>query len=163
MSVSASPSLRFAPTAPAGKQAWSAFCSHCGAAPPAANPAASRVCAGCGMGLVLSAPPDVAPGRGEAFLVVTASLLVGAVSEAAEHFLDVTEGEAVNRPVTELLTSAEAEPGAVDLVTTITRAAAGEADRRRAVVRPAATFGVRCRARIGPCGPPSAAVLVLDG
>jgi hypothetical protein len=161
MSVSASPSLRLAHADSSGKRVWSAFCSHCGAAPPT-DTVASRVCAGCGMGLVLSAPPDVAPGKGDAFLVVTASLLVGAVSRAAERFLDVQEGEAVNRPVTELLTGAEAEPGTVDLVTTIARAAAGEADCRRAIVRPAATFGVRCRAHVGPCGPPSAAVLVLD-
>jgi len=115
------------------------------------------------MGLVLSAPPEIAPRKGDAFLVVTASLLVGAVSRAAEEFFDVEEGEAVNRPVTELLTGAEAEPGTVDLVTTITRAAGGDADCHRAIVRPAATFGVRCRTYIGPCGPPSAAVLVLDG
>lgn len=114
------------------------------------------------MGLMLSAPPNIAPAAGDAFLVVNASLLVGAVSQAAERFLDVEEGEAVNRPVTELLASAEAESGPVDLVTKITRAAAGDGDCRGAVVRPAATFGVRCRAHIGPCGPPSAAVLVLE-
>lgn len=164
MSVSQAPSLTLAPTAPpAEQQEWTAFCSHCGSAPQQMGPATPRVCAGCGMGLVLSAPADVAPGKGDAFLVVTASLLVGAVSRGAERYLDVSEGEAVDRPVTELLIGADVEPGGVDLVTTITRAAAGNADCRRAVVRPAATFGVRCGAHVGPCGPPSAAVLVLDG
>ena len=40
--------------------------------------------------------------------------------------------------------------------------AGGAGDSRTAVVRPRQEFGVRFRARIGPCGPPHAALLVLS-
>jgi hypothetical protein len=114
------------------------------------------------MGLVLGCPAEVAPEPGASFLVVDAALAVGAVSRAAERFLGVEEAAAVHRPVTELIEGAEAEPTGVDLGAAVLRAAQGDPTTRRLFVRPAGTFGVRCRARIGPCGPPSAAVVVLE-
>jgi hypothetical protein len=146
----------------ARREAWSAFCSHCGREPEGDPARSTRVCAHCGMGLVLRCPSEVAPAAGASFLVVDPKMGVGAVSRAAEKFLGVEEAGAVHRPVTELIAAADAEPGEVDLGAAIVRAAHGDPTARRLFVRPVATFGVRCRARIGPCGPPSAAIVVLD-
>ena len=44
----------------------------------------------------------------------------------------------------------------------IARAASDNDSITRAFVRPADTFGVRIRARIASCGPPRAALVVLD-
>ena len=137
------------------------FCSHCGTAPKVELDIAPRVCGDCGMGLLLRTPAAVAPAAGEPFVVVEATLTVGAVSRGAEQFLAVDEADAINRPLDELLVAAEAEDSGPTLATAIMWAARGDAAAREVFVRPANTFGVRCRARIGPCGPPSAAVLVL--
>ncbi len=139
-----------------------AFCSHCGRAPQEDAAVAARVCGSCGMGLVLHAPADVAPAPGAAFLVIDPSLSVGAVSRAAERFLAVQEADVVHRPVSELIAGADSEPVGGDLGSAIASASTGEQAPREVSVRPANTFGVRCRARIGPCGPPRAAVIVLD-
>lgn len=147
---------------PASRESWTAFCSHCGRAPEGDPARSARVCAHCGMGLVLRSPPTVAPASGSSFLVVERSLAVGAVSRAAERFLGVEESAAVHRPVTDLIQPADAEPGSVDIARAIVQAAQGDPTARRVFVRPAATFGVRCAATIGPCGPPNAAVVVLE-
>ena len=138
------------------------FCSHCGEAPDGDPAGAPRVCGSCGMGLMLQAPADVAPDSDAPFLVVDATLIVGAVSQEAERFLAVDEADVVNRPVTELLDVADAEAVDVDLASAIMWAAGGEVAPRELYVRPTNTFGVRCRARVGPCGPPSAAVVILE-
>lgn len=139
-----------------------AFCGHCGA-PPAHDAAAqSRVCGHCGLGLVLQAPPDVAPRRDEPFLVIDSTLSVCAVSARAEELLDTDETVAVNRHVAEFLVPADANaPSAENLLVLLVDAASGSGVPRTAIVRPRQEFGVRFRARIGPCGPPNAALLVL--
>ncbi|MEA2179577.1 MAG: hypothetical protein QOG77_2874 [Solirubrobacteraceae bacterium] len=140
-----------------------AFCGHCGRPPEVtvAEPA-SRVCRRCGLGLVLQAPKGVAPQAGEPFLVVDSRLEVCAVSRKAEDLLGVPETRAVNRKVTEFLTPAEAETsGPEDLLTQLVVAATSQEDAHTVVVRPVGEFGVRYRARIGPCGPPRAALVVL--
>ena len=48
-----------------------------------------------------------------------------------------------------------------NLLVLLVDAASGSGEPRTAVVRPRSEFGVRFRARIGPCGPPHAALLVL--
>jgi hypothetical protein len=143
------------------RQRWPAFCSSCGRAPEGEPTPFSRVCEACGMGLILRAPPGVAPGPTDAFLVVEATLAVGAVSSEAERFLDVAESHAIHRPVAELIEAADAEAPGESLAAAIMWAARGDGIRELEV-RPAHTFGVRCRARIGPCGPPRAAVLVFS-
>lgn len=68
------------------------FCGHCGTPPGAEVVAAgSRVCAHCGLGLVLQAPADVAPRGGEPFLVIDSSLVVCSVSARAEELLETDE------------------------------------------------------------------------
>ncbi|MEA2193086.1 MAG: hypothetical protein QOI73_3207 [Solirubrobacteraceae bacterium] len=139
------------------------FCGHCGAAP--AQPAAehpSRVCAHCGLGLVLSAAPAIAPVAGEPFLVVDSTLSVCAVSAHAEELLRVEETQAVNRHIADFLVPADANaPGADNLLVLLVDAAAGSGEPRTTVVRPREEYGVRFHARIGACGPPHAALLVL--
>jgi hypothetical protein len=139
-----------------------AFCSHCGAR-PVSDLTRSRVCEDCGLGLVLRSGAEVAPFRGDAFLVLDGSLAVCAVSAAAETLLVTRETQAVNRHLTELLVPAEAEAqGAANLAVAVTWAARGDDQLRRVVVRPATTFGVRLTARIASCGPPRAALIVFE-
>ncbi len=139
-----------------------AFCGHCGRAPSQESAERSRVCGHCGLGLVLRAPADVAPRGGEPFLVVDATLSVCAVSAGAEELLGIEETSAVNRHVVDFLVPADANaPSAENLLVLLVEAASGPGAPRTAVVRPRDEFGVRFRARIGPCGPPHAALLVL--
>lgn len=137
------------------------FCGHCGAHPAAS--ASSRVCADCGLGLILESRADVAPKMGDAFLVLDRSLAVCAVSDAAERLLAASEPDAVNRHVTALLMPADAEEnGGSGLSAAVAWAARGDSGTRTTVVRPANTFGIRLTARITSCGPPQAALVVLE-
>ena len=139
------------------------FCGHCGAPPaPGVKASGSRVCGHCGLGLVLQAPSDVAPQGDEPFLVIDSTLSVCAVSARAEHLLGTDETLAVNQHVADFLVPADANaPSAENLLVLLVDAASGSGEPRTAVVRPRSEFGVRFRARIGPCGPPHAALLVL--
>lgn len=143
--------------------AFVSFCGHCGL-PPASElrGSGSRVCGHCGLGLVLMAPSDVAPTGDEPFLVIDSTLSVCAVSASAEDLLQTDETVAVNRHVADFLVPADANaPSAENLLVLLVDAASGSGEPRTAVVRPRQEFGVRYRARIGPCGPPHAALLVL--
>ena len=139
------------------------FCGHCGLPPAASldNPG-SRVCGHCGLGLVLQASVDVVPRAGEPFLVIDSTLSVCAVSAHAEELLGTDETQAVNRHIADFLVPADANaPSAENLLVLLVDAASGTGAPKTAVVRPRHEFGVRFRARIGPCGPPRAALLVL--
>ncbi len=141
------------------------FCSHCGERPaqPPAGATGSRVCASCGLGLILESSADVAPSAGDAFLVLDHSMAVCAMSESAERLLAASEPDVVNRHVSDLLMPAGAEEkGVASLSSAVTWAARGDGVTRTAVVRPANTFGIRLTARIASCGPPRAALLVLE-
>lgn len=140
------------------------FCSHCGARPAAASHSPnSRVCGTCGLGLILESGADIAPKAGDAFLVLDRSLSVCAVSQAAERLLATSEPDAVNRHITNLLMPADAEEdGGETLSLAVAWAARGGGATRTTKVRPANTFGIRLTARIGACGPPRAALLVLE-
>ena len=161
------PALRLvhgANVAPADVE-WSWFCGHCAAPSPgsAAPPPTARVCASCGLGLLLETRADTAPGAQDAFLVIDTSLLVQAMSRRAQALLELTEAEAVNRPVADLLVAADAEASSSSGFARAIVGAAGGADEAiSAVVRPWNTFGVRMRATIAPCGPPRAALVVLE-
>lgn len=138
------------------------FCGHCGRQPKERIAIdRSRVCPTCGLGLLLEAAAEVAPAPRDPFLVVDQSLAVCAVSREAERLLGISETDAVNRHVTAFLSTSEAESGEDPLLVTLALTARGETATRNLMVRPANTFGVRYWARIGPCGPPQAAVLVL--
>jgi hypothetical protein len=144
---------------------WSWFCSHCAAPSPGGEPPTplARVCKSCGLGLLTEARADLVPGRQDAFLVIDAALSIQAVSRRAEVLLGVGEESAVNRPVAELLVPAAAEAaGSGDFAAAIVDAVGGGDVPSHASVRPRNTFGVRMRARIGACGPPRAALVVLE-
>ncbi len=104
------------------------------------------------------------PSGGDAFLVVDSSLLVQAMSQQAQAFFGVTEELAIDKPVAELLVTPDAEaPGRAGFAAAIVQAADGQdPDTARSFVRPWNTFGVRIRARIVTCGPPRAALVVLE-
>lgn len=143
---------------------WLWFCGHCAApSPGGAPPPSARVCSSCGLGLLLEAREDVVPTSRDAFLVVDSMLLIQAMSREAQTLLGVHEELAINRPVAELLVPADAESQRAGLAEAIAYAADGhEAEPTRAFVRPWNTFGVRMRARIATCGPPRAALIVLE-
>jgi hypothetical protein len=139
------------------------FCGHCGLQPePVADSQPSRVCGRCGLGLVLQAAADLAPRRDEPFLVIDTTLSVCAVSAAAEALLGVDETYAVNKHIADFLVPADANaPTAENLLALLVEVAGGSGEPRMTVVRPRQEFGVRFTARIGPCGSPHAALLVL--
>ena len=122
------------------------------------------MCNKCGLGLLLEAREDAVPTDRDAFLVVDSSLLVQAMSKEAQLFLAMSEELAINRPVAELLVPADAEAqGRTSFAAAIAQAADGQdPETTRRYVRPWNTFGVRMRARIATCGPPRAALVVLE-
>lgn len=140
------------------------FCGHCALPPaPVGSAAPSRVCGHCGLGLVLQASADLAPRRDEPFLVIDTTLSVCAVSAAAEDLLGIDETHAVNKHVADFLVPADANaPSAENLLALLVEVASGSGEPRSTVVRPRQEFGVRFKARIGPCGPPHAALLILS-
>ena len=144
---------------------WLWFCGHCAApSPSGAAPApTARVCTSCGLGLLLETREDAVPSDKDAFLVVDSSLLVQAMSREAQSLLAVTEELAIDKPVGELLVPADAEAGRTGFAAAIAMAADGQdPETARSTVRPWNTFGVRMRAKIATCGPPRAALVVLE-
>jgi PAS domain-containing protein len=111
---------------------------------------------------MLEARADTAPSVRDAFLVIDGAMLVQAMSRRAQGLLAVSEEQAVNRPISELLVTADAEAQGNRLAAAIADAAQGTGEPVSAFVRPWNTFGVRMKARIAPCGPPRAALLVLQ-
>jgi hypothetical protein len=152
--------LRLVP-AVAEPQPQRTFCGHCGFEPDAEDHA--RVCERCGLGVLLTANADAAPGPDDPFMIVDGSLCVCAVSRVAEDLLGTDETEAVNRHLSEFLVPADAEAaGADNLMDLVINAASEDAQPRVAVVRPPDEFGIRFRVQVGACGPPRAALLVLS-
>jgi hypothetical protein len=96
--------------------------------------------------------------------VVDSTLLVQAMSKTAEAILGMTEELAIDKPVSELLVPADAETQArTGFAAAVAQAAGGQdPDAGRTFVRPWNTFGVRMRAKIATCGPPRAALIVLE-
>jgi PAS domain-containing protein len=157
------PQLRLVHDAEADHPGWIWFCGRCASAREDSPAPAARVCPACGWGLLLETRRDLAPAALDAFLVLDGTLRVQALSRGAERLLGVEEESAVNRSVNELLVGADAEPGARgSLAGTVAAVVGGGADPATVFVRPRNTFGVRMRARIGACGPPRAALVVLD-
>ena len=150
-----------------GTRPEATFCGYCAKEAPGRAPEStgSRVCEHCRMGLLLTADAEVAPGPDDPFLVVDELLAVRALSSRAERLLDLSETDAVNRHVIDLLAPAETSPQATTILPRVlaqaVRAGLGSAEPARVTVRPRDVFGVRYLARIGPCRPGPAAVVVL--
>lgn len=164
-SIDLRPALRLVQPGVAPPVEFGWFCGHC-AAPAHGEPPPSpmaRVCRSCGLGVMLETRADIVPSHRDAFLVIDSSLLVQAMSWRAETLLGVTEDSAVNRPVIQLLVPADAEAGRpARFAAALVEAAAGADEPVSAFVRPWNTFGVRLRARVASCGPPRAALVVLE-
>src|SRR5690242_8944299 len=164
--ISDRPALRLVQSAAVAEPVeYTWFCGHCAAPAPGDQPPApmARVCRSCGLGVMLETRQDIAPNHRDAFLVIDSSLLVQAMSWRAETLLGVTEDSAVNQPVVQLLVPADAEAGRpARFAAALAEAAAGADEPVNAFVRPWNTFGVRLRARVASCGPPRAALVVLD-
>jgi hypothetical protein len=125
--------------------------------------ARSRVCALCGLGVIIEASKDLAPAPGGSFLIVDRRLKLCGLSRGAETLLGVVEPAAVHRHICDFLEPADAEAGESDaLIQSITATAGGDAPVQNIVVRPAGEYGVRYAARVGSCGPPQGALIVLD-
>jgi hypothetical protein len=120
------------------------------------------VCPSCQFGLLLETRSDTIPSGKDAFLVIDAGLLIQGVSSEAETLLGVTEALAVNRPVHELVVPADAEAQGPSRFAAAVAEAMHTDDVVGAFVRPWNTFGVRMRVKIAPCGPPRAALLLLE-
>jgi hypothetical protein len=142
------------------------FCSRCGepaVEPPATEPRPfeQRVCWVCGMGVLLRCNPEALPGAGTAFLVITHSLDVSAVSEAAEPIFGPEE-KLLGRNLRELVTS---PVGDRKLSRTIGQAALRVHDP---VTLPARLTDERAgmvgtlACRISTCGPPRAALVAFE-
>jgi hypothetical protein len=139
------------------------FCTHCGslsAAPDSSpeRPLRGRVCSNCSLGMVLTCASELLDRGGAAFLVVTADLRVSAASQGAEELLgDDLHG----RPLLSVVTSPE---GVAELARRVVRAATGDRGISTLAVEPSAVSrpGVSLEARIGACGDPPAALVVVE-
>jgi PAS domain-containing protein len=149
---------------PAEQRPTRLFCGHC-AAQPAVAPSGgldARVCEHCSLGLLLEAEPAMVPHPDDPFLVADAGQTVCALSRRAESLLGVAEPDAVNRRLSDFIVPADlGGPAALSLSAAIVAAATGAPQPVQVAVRPPDVFGVRHWARIGSCGPPSAALLVI--
>jgi hypothetical protein len=141
------------------------FCTHCGTTTEEPEVQAvpfgfDRVCSRCGMGIMLTAPSNALPGPGAAFVVVTREGRISAVSEAAEPFVGDEPG-LLGMPVGSALTSDEGDDR---LARQVARAAGGGREVAEAMLAPVpqGSRPARLRARIANCGPPRAALLVLE-
>jgi PAS domain-containing protein len=139
------------------------FCSRCGEpAPTGREPLrATRVCATCGMGMLLSCARQALPGVGAAFLIVTSDLAVSAVSRAGEELFG-PEDEVLGAPLVDLLFS---PLGEARLAATVTQAALRPRDPEVVPVRgltPRARGAGPMAARISTCGRPRAALITVE-
>ena len=125
------------------------FCTHCGTL---SNETGVRVCAVCGLGVVLTCEPGILPRAGAAFLVVKSDLRISAASAAVEPLLGDPDA-LVGEPVLDVLAGDPALPR------WIARAAMGS----RRVTSVALRRGTRrLNGRVATCGDPAAALLVLE-
>ncbi len=142
------------------------FCSRCGE--PSDDPPGpperilgDRVCAACGMGLMLTCSRSAAPGPAGAFMIVTADLLLSALSEAAEEVLG-PESSVVGAP---LLSVVGSPLGEDRLARTVARAALRPREPEvlpvRALDDGSGDVGTMA-ARITTCGPPRAALVTME-
>ena len=105
------------------------FCSRCGVVREEREvgfspPDVERVCADCGMGVMLVCGRDALPAERMAFLIVTEDLRISAVSEAAERIFG-SERELVGSMLFATLTC---PLGLEELATRVARAAGGDRD-----------------------------------
>jgi PAS domain-containing protein len=143
------------------------FCAYCGRCGPAGEDpeGLERACSQCGFGLLLETVAEIAPSPTDVFLVVGDDFAVVAISHQAEELLGVHERFVVGRPLTDLLLPAGPEPrGASELMGAVAAATSGAAGVRPLHLRLRTIHdrGLRLHARLGRCGPPMGALIVLE-
>lgn len=135
-----------------------AFCSYCGYPPVGRRRSpAHRVCVRCEMGTVLRAPPRLQPRFNEPFVIVDSRLRLQAVSHHAEVMLAVDEPAAIDIPL-EVFLLCHTDKDQIDLVG---RAVGGSRLATTVEMRTVDHPAIEVVARIAPCGPPPAALLML--
>jgi len=144
------------------------FCSRCGEPavdPPATEPPPAyeqRVCGVCGMGVLLRCCADALPGAKTPFVVVTRTLEIAALSEAAEAIFGPEEKLIGKALLPDLITSTV---GDRKLARAVSQAALRVHDPLTLPARladdRADTVGTMA-CRISTCGPPRAALLSLE-
>jgi PAS domain-containing protein len=143
------------------------FCGYCGRGGPCVESRArfDRVCGACGFGLLLETVSRIAPSEHDAFLVIDEQLIIDAISHRAEELLNARERSVVRKPLTELLVPAASEPqAATRLIAAVAEATSGVSGVQptQMLLRPVHSHEVRLHARIGRCGSPLAALIVLE-
>ena len=134
------------------------FCTHCAAVYDAAS-SRIRVCPQCSLGVILTCSSATLDAPGGAFLVVPADLKVSAASRPAEDLLAVPDGS-YGRPLLSLITTPD---GVGELARLVVRAANGTLSPTSLPVQAAAAkVDGELEARIGGCGNPPAALVVVD-
>jgi diguanylate cyclase (GGDEF)-like protein len=144
-----------------GARAEVHFCANCGQPPEGASN--GGVCAECGVGRLISAPADTAPAFAEPFLIVDADMTVRAVSKRAESLLGVRERTLIDRRIGDVLIPADAKHTTAEkLELTLAECARGEGPAHQFAVNATTDPNVHFSARVGPCGPPRSALVVLS-
>jgi PAS domain-containing protein len=113
------------------------------------------------MGLLLETAEAAAPAAADPFVVVDRGLAVRAVSRNAERLLGISETTAIDRHVGDLLEPADEDLDRSRGLHAAIGAATGSAAVGELAVRPRGSFGMRWWARIAPCAPGPAALVVL--
>ena len=143
----------------AAADALTHFCTHCASLfdEPAAR---RRVCPRCGLGVVLTCSSATLDTPGAAFFVVTSDMRVSAGSKQAEDLFSVHDGS-FGRPLLSLVTSPD---GIGELARLVAAAANGTMAPSTIAVQSAASKldDVPLEARIGGCGSPPAALVVVE-
>ena len=138
-----------------------AFCSHCGYPPIGRwRSLTHRVCMRCEMGMVLRAPPGLAPRFYEPFVIVDADLRLQAVSRRAEVILKVDEPAAVDVPLAEVLVC-RTDQDQIDLAALVARVVSGSRLATRVELRTVGDPAIEVVGRLAGCGRPPAAILIL--
>jgi hypothetical protein len=137
------------------------FCGYCAHRPTRATN--HRVCTKCGLGVLISASADVAPSSEEAFLILDEDMFVGALSEQMQLLIGASENSAIDRHIDNFLILTDAQdPVTEQLERALARAAHGDTTPRLAIqLRTSTGDTITLRARVGPCEPLPATLIVL--
>jgi hypothetical protein len=125
------------------------FCSHCAVV---SSDAPQRVCARCGLGVVLACAPGLLTRSGMPFLVVKSDLRISAASTAVESLLGDPQA-LIGQPLLDVVS------GDPSLPRWIARAAMGSHRVTSVALRKGPR---RVNGRIARCGDPAAALLILE-
>jgi hypothetical protein len=113
------------------------------------------------LGLVVSAPEDIAPPRRAPFLILDEHLVVQAVSRGTESAFLIGGPDGVDVPLSEFLIPARGDARRIDIAGLVALAVSGtpadETLELQTTGDPVRSF----TAQVSSCGPPPAALLLL--